>query len=157
MSAVVKRCFWVICSSTTLKRSLVLVANLTVTSYPSLPNKNFLRSGPDVSIINKQLSLLPLTKVVPWLRRLVAGLSQRWPGFAPRSIPVNIIPPWAPHFRKLKKHISFIHSPLHSSSSGDGQKARKSGRSPVRRQSHPHNQNTEPLTRFVLMKWCLTR
>jgi hypothetical protein len=56
-----------------------------------------------------------------------------------RFSPVNIIPPWAPHFRKLKK--SFIHSPLHSSSSGDGQKARKSGHSPVRRQSHPHNQN----------------
>jgi hypothetical protein len=57
-----------------------------------------------------------------------------------RFSPVNIIPPWAPLFRKLKKK-TFIHSPLHSSSSGDGQKARKSGRSPVRRQSHPHNQN----------------
>jgi hypothetical protein len=56
---------------------------------------------------------------------------------------VNIIPPWASLFRKFKKiFLSFIHSPLHSSSSGDGQKARKSGRSPVRRQSHPHNQNT---------------
>jgi hypothetical protein len=30
---------------------------------------------------------------------------------------------------------------VHSSSSGDEKKARKSGRSPVRRQSHPHNQN----------------
>jgi hypothetical protein len=61
-----------------------------------------------------------------------------------RSSPVSIIPPWAPHFRKLKKKFihSFIHSPLHSSSSEDGQKARKSGRSSVRRQSHPHNQNT---------------
>jgi hypothetical protein len=46
---------------------------------------------------------------------------------------------------KLKKNSSFIHSPLHSSSSGDGQKARKSGRSPVRRVSHPYNQNTEYL------------
>jgi hypothetical protein len=47
-------------------------------------------------------------------------------------------------FPKIKKKI--IYSPLHSSSSGDGQKARKSGSSPVRRQSHPpshpHNQNT---------------
>jgi hypothetical protein len=42
---------------------------------------------------------------------------------------------------KKKKFLSFIHSPLHSSSSGDGQKARKSGSSPVRHQSHPHNQN----------------
>jgi hypothetical protein len=60
-----------------------------------------------------------------------------------RFSPVSIIPPWVTLFRKLKKFIhSFIHSPLHSSSSGDGQKARKSGRSPVRRQSHPHKQNT---------------
>jgi hypothetical protein len=52
--------------------------------------------------------------------------------------PVNIIPPWAQFFRKLKKKVhSFTHSPLHSSSSGDEQKASKSGRSPVRRQSHP--------------------
>jgi hypothetical protein len=57
-----------------------------------------------------------------------------------RFSPVNIIAPWAPHFRKLKKN-----SPLHSSSSWDGQKARKSGRSPVRRQSHPYNQNIRTL------------
>jgi hypothetical protein len=49
-----------------------------------------------------------------------------------RFSPVGIIPPWAPLFRKKKRF-------LHSFSSGDGQKARKSGRSPVRRQSHPHN------------------
>jgi hypothetical protein len=42
-----------------------------------------------------------------------------------RFSPVNIIPLWAPLFLKLKK---IFHSPLHSSSSGDGQKARKSGR-----------------------------
>jgi hypothetical protein len=48
------------------------------------------------------------------------------------------------HFYENSTKIlrSFIHSPFHSSSSGDGQKSRKSGRSPVRRQSHPHNQNT---------------
>jgi hypothetical protein len=54
--------------------------------------------------------------------------------------PVNIIPPWALLFRKLKK--LFFHSPLHSSSSADGQKSRKSGRSTVRRQSYTRNQNT---------------
>jgi hypothetical protein len=54
---------------------------------------------------------------------------------------VNIIPTWAPHSENFKEIHSFIHSPLHSSSSGAGLKARKSGRSPVRRQSHPHNQN----------------
>jgi hypothetical protein len=61
-----------------------------------------------------------------------------------RFSPVSIILPWALFFRKLKKKTSFIHSFIHSPlhSSGDGQKARKSGRSPVRRQSHPHNRNT---------------
>jgi hypothetical protein len=62
-----------------------------------------------------------------------------------RFSPVKIIPPWAPHFRKLKKKYfihTFIHLPLHSFSSGDGQKAHKSGRSPVRRQSYPHYKNT---------------
>jgi hypothetical protein len=34
--------------------------------------------------------------------------------------PLNIIPPWATHFLKLKKN-AFIHSPLHSSSSRDEQ------------------------------------
>jgi hypothetical protein len=74
-------------------------------------------------------------RAVPWLRRLVAGLSTRRFGFSPRSIqwdlwwtkwlwdwfiskffrfsPVNIIPPWAPHFRKLKKNSSFIHPFTH--------------------------------------------
>jgi hypothetical protein len=72
---------------------------------------------------------------VPWLRRLVAGLSPRRPGFAPvgfvvekaalgkaflrilRVSPVSIIPQWAPHFRKLKivfSLIPFIHSLIHS-------------------------------------------
>jgi hypothetical protein len=107
-------------------------------------------------------------RAMPWLRWLIAGLSPWQPGFAPRSIqwdlwwtkwhwdrffseffgfPVTIIPPWAPLLRKLKKNSSFIHSPFHSSSSRDRQKARKSNRSPVRRQSHPHNQNT--------FTWCL--
>jgi hypothetical protein len=59
-----------------------------------------------------------------------------------RFSPVNISP-WVTPFRKLKKIVLlFTHSPLHSSSSGDGQKARKSGRSSVGRQSHAHNQNT---------------
>jgi hypothetical protein len=44
-------------------------------------------------------------------------------------------------FSKIeKKNSSLIHLPLHSSSSGDGQKACKSRHSPVRHQSHPHNQ-----------------
>jgi hypothetical protein len=35
---------------------------------------------------------------------------------------VNIIPPWAPHFRKLKKIVlSFIHPFTHSFLSGDEQ------------------------------------
>jgi hypothetical protein len=38
-----------------------------------------------------------------------------------RFSPFNIIPSWAPLSRKLKKNSSLIHSPLHSSSSGDGQ------------------------------------
>jgi hypothetical protein len=59
-----------------------------------------------------------------------------------RFFTVNIIPPWAPHSRKLKKNSSFTHPFTHSFSSGDGQWARKSGRSSVRRQSQPHNQNT---------------
>jgi hypothetical protein len=45
-----------------------------------------------------------------------------------RFYPVSIIPPRAPLFRKLKFFLSFIHLPLHSSSSKDGQKVRKSGR-----------------------------
>jgi hypothetical protein len=32
-----------------------------------------------------------------------------------RFSPVNIIPPWAPFFRKLKKNSSFIHSFIHHS------------------------------------------
>jgi hypothetical protein len=63
-----------------------------------------------------------------------------------RFSPVNIIPPWAPHFRKLKKNSSSTHS----FSSGDEQWARKSGRSSVRRQSHPHNQNTHFRRRISL-------
>jgi hypothetical protein len=59
-----------------------------------------------------------------------------------RFPPVIIIPPWASLFRKLIK-IYFFHlftiSLIHIR---DGQKARESGRSPARRQSHPHNQNT---------------
>jgi hypothetical protein len=75
---------------------------------------------------------------VPWLRRLTTGLSPRRPKFAPGSIqwdlwwtkwhwdrffsesfgfpPANIIPPLAPHFRKLKKYIvlSLIHLLIHS-------------------------------------------
>jgi hypothetical protein len=39
-------------------------------------------------------------------------------------------------------HISFIPS---STSSADRQKARKSSRSPARRQSHPHKQNTRSM------------
>jgi hypothetical protein len=72
---------------------------------------------------------------VPWLRRLVAGLSRRRPGFVRvnpegfvdkvalgqvflrflRFSPVNIIPPWAPLFRKLKKNFFhlFIHPFTH--------------------------------------------
>jgi hypothetical protein len=50
-------------------------------------------------------------------------------------------------FPKIKKIVlSLIYSPLHSS--GDGQEARKIGRSPVRPQSHPYNQNTE-YTRMI--------
>jgi hypothetical protein len=66
-----------------------------------------------------------------------------------RFCPVNIIPPWTPLSGKLKKYSNFIHSPLHSSSSGDGQNARKGGRSPVRRQTHLHNQNTRRLREYV--------
>jgi hypothetical protein len=62
----------------------------------------------------------------------------------PRFSPVNIIPPRVHFSENSKKYI--FHSLLHSSSSWNGQKAPKSGRSPVRRQSHPHNQNTRIIT-----------
>jgi hypothetical protein len=67
----------------------------------------------------------------------------------------NIIPPWAPHFRKLKKKVLSFIRPLHSSSSGDGQKARESGRSPVRRQSYPHNHNTRNMYIQTVPKRCI--
>jgi hypothetical protein len=51
--------------------------------------------------------------------------------------PVNIIPQWVPHFRKLKKEL--IHPFTHPHPGTE--KNRKSGRSPLRRQFHPHNQN----------------
>jgi hypothetical protein len=56
--------------------------------------------------------------------------------------PVNIIPSWATVLRKLKKQFIhlFIHLFTHPHPRTD--KSRKSGRSSVRRQSHPHNQNT---------------
>jgi hypothetical protein len=78
---------------------------------------------------------LTVNMAVPWLRRLIAGLSPRRPGLAPRSIqwdlwwtkwhwdrffsesfgfPVNIIPPWDPHFQKFKKIVlSLIHPFIH--------------------------------------------
>jgi hypothetical protein len=62
-------------------------------------------------------------------------------GFSPSSsvFPCQYHSTVGSTFPKIKKKNSSF---VHSSSSGDGQKARKSGRSPVRRQSHPHNQNT---------------
>jgi hypothetical protein len=61
-----------------------------------------------------------------------------------RFSPVNIIPPSASH-----SLISFIPSSI---SSRDGQKAHKSGCSPVRRQSDPHNQNTR--IRHQMLQGC---
>jgi hypothetical protein len=57
-----------------------------------------------------------------------------------RLSPVNIIPPWAPQFRKLKKNGLFIHPFTHPHPRTD-KKARNGGRSSVRRQFHTHNQN----------------
>jgi hypothetical protein len=112
-----------------------------------------------------------LSEAVPWLRWLVAGLSPRRPGFASKSIqwdlwwtkwhwdgffseffdfPLSISSHHGLHFSRNSKKY-FFHSPLHSSSSGDGQKVRKSGRSPVRRQSHPHNQNNCPNNCFIYL------
>jgi hypothetical protein len=49
-------------------------------------------------------------------------------------------------FRNFKKFIHLIHAFIHSFiSSGDGQKARKSGRSPERHQSHPIIRIPEPV------------
>jgi hypothetical protein len=62
-----------------------------------------------------------------------------------RFSPVNIIPPWGSTFPKIKKNSSFTHS----SSSGDEQKARKSGRSSVRRESHPHNHSTRNILKVT--------
>jgi hypothetical protein len=64
-----------------------------------------------------------------------------------RFSPVSIIPPWAPwdpHFRKLKEiHSHFSSFQPISVPSGYVQKSRESGRSTVRRQSPPHDLNTE--------------
>jgi hypothetical protein len=69
---------------------------------------------------------------VPWLRRLVAGLAQRRPGFDPGSVhvrfvvdrvaleevfprvlrfsPVNFIPPVHHYLEKMKNNLSFFSS-----------------------------------------------
>jgi hypothetical protein len=96
-------------------------------------------------------------EAVPWFRRLVTGVSPRRPGFAPRSVqwdlwwtkwhwdkflseffafPCQCHSTVGSTFPKIKKSC-FIHP-----HPGTDKKAHESGRSPVRRQSHPHNQNT---------------
>jgi hypothetical protein len=108
---------------------------------------------------------------VPWLRRLVAGHSPRRLGSRPGQssgicgeqsgngtgfsqsssvLPCRYHSTMCSTFHNVlhipttpKEFIHYFHSFIHSFiSSGDGQQSRKSGRSPVRRQSHPHNQNT---------------
>jgi hypothetical protein len=97
---------------------------------PSIRNSN---KPQLIRTLRTQTSTILAKKSVPWLRRLVAGLS-RLPrvhtrvnsvGFVVDKValgqvflrvlqfsPVNIILPWAPHFRKLKKKIvvSLLHS-----------------------------------------------
>jgi hypothetical protein len=73
-----------------------------------------------------------------WVRAQVnpVGQSGNGTGFSPTSsvFPCQCHFTVGSTFQKIrKKKGSFIHSLLHLSSSGDGQKARKSGRSPVRR------------------------
>jgi hypothetical protein len=72
-----------------------------------------------------------VNEVVPWLRRLVTGLSPRRPGFDPGSVhvgfvvnkvalgqvfprvirfsPVNFIPPVLQYLEKMKKKLIILH------------------------------------------------
>jgi hypothetical protein len=97
-----------------------------------------------IYIYIKQYYIVPINivpKAVPWLRRLVAGLSPRKPGFDPgsvhvgfvvdkvalgqvfprvlRSSPVNFIPPVLHSTEKRKKPIIFI-TGLHNKPQGCG-------------------------------------
>jgi hypothetical protein len=50
---------------------------------------------------------------VPWLRRLVAGLSPRRPGFVPRSLYVGFVVDKVALGQALLRVILFYHSPCH--------------------------------------------
>jgi hypothetical protein len=57
----------------------------------------------------------PVTSAVPWLRRLVAGLSPRRPGFDPRSVHVGFVVDKMTGFPRVLRFfpVSFISTVFH--------------------------------------------
>jgi hypothetical protein len=98
--------------------------------------------------------MLPFNKAVPYLRRLVAGLPQRLPGFDPRPSHVGFVVAKVALGQVLSEYFGFpcqlsFHQTLHTHLSGDGTR-RISGRRTKRTVSpHPTLKKTYHLTKAV--------